>query len=99
MRLQPEHIAAIKQATLQVLGAQATVRLFGSRLDDQAKGGDIDLFVETPSPQANRALAAAQLAASIERRLGEQRIDVVLVDPDTAPQPIHQIARAQGVLL
>jgi uncharacterized protein len=99
MRLQPEHIAAIKQATLQVLGAQATVRLFGSRLDDQAKGGDIDLFVETPNPQANRALAAAQLAASLERRLGEQRIDVVLVDPDTTPQPIHHIARTQGVLL
>jgi hypothetical protein len=39
------------------------------------------------------------LAAELQLRLGDQRIDVILVDPDTVPQPIHTIARQQGIRL
>ena len=42
MRLQPDHIAAIKRVTTQVLGDDARVALFGSHVDDRACGGDID---------------------------------------------------------
>lgn len=99
MRLHPDHIAVIKSVTAQVLGADASVRLFGSRVDDQARGGDIDLLIETTTPQPNRAVAAARVAARIERQLGERRVDVVLVDPLTPPQTVHAEARAHGVLL
>jgi len=68
-------------------------------IDDSARGGDVDLLVETPDPVDQPALAAARLAANIERRLGGRRVDVVLVTPETAPLPIHDIARHRGVTL
>jgi predicted nucleotidyltransferase len=76
MRLLPEHIAVIKLASAEVIGSEASVRLFGSRLDDQACGGDIDLLVEAPGTLPNRSMAAARLAALIERRLGGRQVDV-----------------------
>lgn len=99
MRLHPDQIAVIKRITAQVLGGDARVTLFGSRVDDLARGGDIDLFIETPTPLANRAVAAAGLAVAIERQLGGRQIDVVLVDPLTPSQTVHAEARVHGVLL
>jgi hypothetical protein len=47
----------------------ARVRLFGSRLDDGAKGGDVDPMFELPEPVDNPALLAAQLSARISRAM------------------------------
>ena len=46
MRLTTEQIALIKQNTALIFGDEAKIYLFGSRTDDNAKGGDIDLFIE-----------------------------------------------------
>ena len=46
MRLTPEQVTSIKEATLDLAGVGARVWLFGSRTDDQSKGGDVDLLVE-----------------------------------------------------
>lgn len=48
MRLTPAQIDIIKTTAQTVLGDGARVTLFGSRVDDSAKGGDVDLYVETP---------------------------------------------------
>jgi len=58
MRLSAEQIEVIKQETENYFGVQAEVWLFGSRVDDAVKGGDIDLYVETDSAEV--ALAAAR---------------------------------------
>ena len=44
MRLTPEQTRAIVAATHELAGPDASVRLFGSRLHDTLKGGDIDLL-------------------------------------------------------
>lgn len=48
MRLESKEIEIIKQIASQVFG-DVEIYLFGSRLDDAKKGGDIDLFINTKS--------------------------------------------------
>ena len=50
MRLTPTEIAAIKAAARDAFGETVVVRLFGSRVDDHRRGGDIDLHVEVDPP-------------------------------------------------
>jgi predicted nucleotidyltransferase len=63
MRSSRDQAEAIGRLAREVAGEDARVRLFGSRLDDRALGGDVDLLLEVPSPVANPALTAATLSA------------------------------------
>ena len=45
MRLQRQEIQTILQVARQIYGEKVKVYLFGSRLDDTKRGGDIDLLV------------------------------------------------------
>jgi MSHA pilin protein MshC len=47
MRLSTVQIEAIKQETEHFFGAQADVWLFGSRVDDKQRGGDVDMYVKS----------------------------------------------------
>lgn len=81
MRLTAQERLQIAQATALVLPTGSRVCLFGSRTDDQRRGGDIDLLVETPSAlDAPRQVALrTRFAAELYRRLGERRIDLLFV--------------------
>ena len=99
MRISASEQATIRQAVHEVVGADARVSLFGSRVDDALRGGDIDLFVEVARKVDKPVLLAARIGARLQRLLGEQRIDVLIATPDTAERPIHRIARRTGVAL
>jgi predicted nucleotidyltransferase len=99
MRLLPEHAQRIRQIVTEMAGADVPVKLFGSRLDEHRRGGDVDLFIELPTPVAEPALFAAQLSARISRQLGSRHVDVVLAAPNLQAQAIHDIARREGVCL
>jgi predicted nucleotidyltransferase len=95
MRLSAEQVETIRQETVHFFGAQAEVWLFGSRVDDAAKGGDIDLYVETN--EAEIVLSAARARGELADRLGRY-VDLV-VNNHTRDEPIFHIARTQGVRL
>ncbi|MFN2428187.1 MAG: nucleotidyltransferase domain-containing protein [Candidatus Binatia bacterium] len=97
MRLSDEQRSIIKSLTEQVVGSDARVVLFGSRLDDGKRGGDIDLLIDVPRRVDSRVLTEARLAARVERALGGRRVDVLLIDSGTTLQPVHHAARASGV--
>lgn len=99
MRLTRSEQRIIRAKVNEMFGEDAQLMLFGSRTDDSARGGDIDLFVQVGHVLDNRAAAASRLAAELQMALGEQRIDIVIVDPETLPQPIHTAARTGGIAL
>lgn len=94
MRLSESARQAIRETTGEVFGPQARVSLFGSRTDDSLRGGDLDLLVELPAPDPEYRRKALTLAALLQQRLGDQPIDVVVIDPATPLQAIHRNARA-----
>lgn len=99
MRLTPAEINAIRQTAREHFGRDVRVWLFGSRIDDMLKGGDIDLLVETTHPLADRLMRAARMNAALQLTIGEQKIDIIAVDPSVISQRIHMNARKQGIQL
>jgi predicted nucleotidyltransferase len=80
MRLNNKEIAAIKEVTRGVFGDNATISLFGSRTDDNKKGGDIDLFI-----QCNLRISREEqyplkikFLVQLKRFIGDQKIDVLI---------------------
>jgi predicted nucleotidyltransferase len=99
MRLTDYQIQAIRRLAREVAGDQARVRVFGSRLDDIAHGGDLDLMLELPEPVDNPALMAARMAAKVSRTMSGRKVDVLLSAPNLMRLPIHDIAFKEGQLL
>lgn len=99
MRLTDYQIQAIRQLAREVAGDQTRVRVFGSRLDDAAHGGDLDLMLELSGPVDNPALLAARMAAKVSRTMSGRRVDVLLSAPNLMRLPIHDIAFKEGQLL
>lgn len=99
MRLTTQQKTIIKQVVLELCSADTNVFLFGSRLDDNKKGGDIDLLIQIEQEVTNPALLAAQIQSRVMRQIGEQKIDVLLMAPNLTNLPIHDVALEKGVLL
>ncbi len=99
MRLTPSQIELIRSTAQELLGARVRVTLFGSRVDDQRKGGDVDLMVEVPEAIDEPALLGARLASRVSRAMDGRKVDVLLKAPNLMVQPIHQIAQQTGIIL
>lgn len=57
------------------------VEIFGSRLDDAARGGDIDLIVFAPGLAADGRLRLSLRIAVAFRSVCDEKIDVQVLDP------------------
>jgi len=74
VRLEEWEINEIKRSLREVFGEDAKVYLFGSRIDNKKKGGDIDLFVEADNIDYEKE---KEFWILLQERLGEQKIDIV----------------------
>ncbi|WP_346308576.1 nucleotidyltransferase domain-containing protein [Limnohabitans sp.] len=99
MRLTPDQIDTIKSTATAVLGQGAQVILFGSRANDQLKGGDIDLLLETDHPVVNKPQAIGQIYARLIRQLGDRKIDILIKDPQSQAAAVFSMAKQHGVRL
>lgn len=99
MRLSAHQIEQLKYLAAAESGPHARLRLFGSRLDDAARGGDVDLLLEIDQAVDNPAWLAARFAARASRALDGRKVDVLLAAPNLQRLPIHEIALREGVLL
>lgn len=99
MRLTTEQADIIRQTARRRFGGDVRVWLFGSRVDDSARGGDIDLLVETGTTPDNAFRESVAFETDLQLALGDQKIDILLRHPGIPEAPIHRIARKTGVEL
>ena len=99
MRLTSTQIAVIRDGVAQLAGDAARVWLFGSRVHDDARGGDVDLMLELDEAVAEPAQLSARLAAQVSRAMYGRKVDVLIKAPNLKFLPIHSIALAEGIRL
>ncbi|PVE43288.1 nucleotidyltransferase domain-containing protein [Limnohabitans planktonicus] len=94
MRLTPAQIDTIKSTAQAVLGEAVQVTLFGSRVDEQQKGGDVDLYVETTRPDLMKKI---RCKVSLQDQL-DMPVNLI-VKPFGDRSPIALIAKQEGIRL
>jgi predicted nucleotidyltransferase len=99
VRLTNEQRETILRVVAEIAGPQARTRLFGSRVDDSKRGGDIDLLVELDTPVEDLLGLELKLGTRLYRAMLERKVDVVLLAPNIEKQTIHKVALATGILL
>jgi len=96
MRLSNEHINIIKNTLSQSMN-DFTVFLFGSRVDDSKRGGDIDLFVKTSQ---NISLQDELLIlAKLEHHGIMRKIDLILDTPNKSKDKFFESIKNEMVRL
>ena len=93
MRLSADQARVILGCVRQQFGADAQVMLFGSRLDDLARGGDVDLLVESAGLPTLRQRALATMA--LEQALNLP-VDIVAQQRGTPGSAFSRIARGKA---
>lgn len=96
MRLTPAQIDTIKSTATAVLGDGVQVWLYGSRLDDQRRGGDVDLLVQTARKAS--VMDRARFKYQVESTL-QLPVDVLMVQTGQNASPFETIARSKAVEL
>lgn len=98
MRLKPHEVDAIKEAAVVAFGPGSIVRLFGSRVDDAERGGDIDLHLEVDAI-ANEWDQRFRFEDYLFRRIEPQKVDLILSVRGSTPRGFERIAYRDGIIL
>jgi len=96
MRLTREQTLSILETVSCRAGKNAKVFLFGSRLNDQARGGDVDLLIETDHPLT--LIERARIKMHLEQKLGLP-VDIIAQNRSGASTPFYRIAQSQAMPL
>jgi len=82
-RLSPIEVESIATAVTQVVPMERllSVRLFGSRANIDARGGDIDLWVVCAEGTDVDPVLARQIRRRLEDAIGPQKIDMIITGP------------------
>ncbi|PWV76744.1 nucleotidyltransferase domain-containing protein [Halomonas sp. A11-A] len=101
MRLSPHQRNVIRRLARECFGPATRVTLFGSRADDEARGGDIDLLIETQICDVEEIVRAEiDFQLRVQQAIGEQKIDLLIDYPGRGEHPpIFEIAERTGVRL
>jgi predicted nucleotidyltransferase len=99
MRLTKQQQTAIKHLAEEIFGRDVVVIVFGSRVDDTKKGGDLDLLIKTNQAVNRPAVDAARMASRVSRLMNGRKVDVLIQAPTLKTLPIHTIAQETGIRL
>lgn len=84
MRISSAEIHCFVRVLSNFINGAAELRLFGSRVDDQSKGGDFDLLLIVPDKASKDHLQyyKADMLSQIKAEIGEQKIDLLIIEKD-----------------
>lgn len=94
MRITPTQVQAIQRQVHHYFGDDAAVWLFGSRLDDAKKGGDVDIYIEAAP---HRLMDELRCKIALQDAL-DTPVDLIVRKPFDA-SPIANIAKNKGIRL
>ena len=97
MRLQETIKNKIIQLAQQHFGKNMHLYLFGSRVYDEKKGGDIDLFLETDAPVSMQT--QINFLRDVYKNATQRKIDLLIKTPDSKDRSIFHSAKDEGILL
>jgi predicted nucleotidyltransferase len=95
MRLSKTEVQAINEVFISTF-KKGIVYLFGSRIDDSKKGGDIDLYIILHDTD-NIADKKIDFLVKLKKRIGEQKIDIVI--SDGVNRYIDIVAKKEGIII
>ncbi len=99
MRLTKEQVSIISNTARSIFGDSVQVLLFGSRISDTRRGGDIDLLVQSADHTTLNLSNKLVFIVELKKRLGDQKIDVFLSRVDEDGSAVIQTARKTGIAL
>ena len=101
MRLTQTQLKAITHIFPQYFLPHDTIWLFGSRVDDSKKRGDIDLYIETHY-ETWPVVAQKQIdfLVALKKEIGDQQI-ALIIHPlsNSQKRPIYDEAKQTGIQL
>jgi uncharacterized protein len=103
MRLQESeitHITNVFSSFVKTKNVQ--LYLYGSRTDDQKKGGDIDLLLVTSDPDVSTYLQSSKLKIllNLKELIGDQKIDLRIAHKkELTEDPFLKVIFPQAILL
>jgi len=100
MRISDDLSMAILETAREFFGNSCRVILFGSRVHDHLRGGDIDLLIESDLDISEAVQKRWKFLARLCMRFGERSYDVVLTqNAQLDSRAVVQQALAFGVVL
>ena len=96
MRLSKEEIVIIKKSILNH-SDNAKIMLFGSRVDESKKGGDIDIYIETDKTLP--LITKLKILTDIEIGGVLRKVDLIVKSKNSKHQPIFDTIKKEGILL
>ena len=92
----PEYVInQIINLSKKYFGQGCCVWIFGSRADLTKKGGDIDIYIETPEYE-NIIDKKLNFLVELDQKIGEQKVDLV-IKPLDSHDYISQEAKSTGI--
>ena len=99
MRLTQNEIDRIRSTASRIYGEDVRVYLFGSRTDDSARGGDIDLLIDSPSAERMTFDNKITFLVEVKKAIGDRKIDVLYNKAELQDEPVIVHAKRTGIPL
>jgi predicted nucleotidyltransferase len=91
MRLNIKQREIIEKTAIRHFGKDVRVYLFGSRVLEEARGGDIDLYLEAVPEEMGTVKKKIAFIVDLKKDLGDQKIDVVFKSTEIKMSRFQQI--------